>query len=148
MIALDTNVFARFLVDTPDGETDQMRRARALVAGAEKAGVRVHLTTTALVETVWVLERAYRIPRSEIVVGYERVLAAPLFDVASRQQVIDALSRYKDGPGDFADYLIEAQAIAAGAETVYTFDGGLLKGAPFAAPPPTSGSEPVPSSPG
>lgn len=58
MIALDTNVFVRFLVNTPDGDTDQARRARDVVTAAEARGEDILLTHVVLVETVWVLRKA------------------------------------------------------------------------------------------
>jgi predicted nucleic acid-binding protein len=60
MIALDTNVFVRFLVNTPDGETEQVRRARELVTAAERRGEDILVTHVVLVETVWVLRKATR----------------------------------------------------------------------------------------
>ena len=57
MIALDTNVFVRFLVNTPDGDPDQVRRAREVVTAAEVRGEDILLTHVVLVETVWVLRK-------------------------------------------------------------------------------------------
>lgn len=57
MIAIDTNVLVRVVIDEP-GETVQITAARALVADVRN----VFVSQVVLVETVWVLERAYHLP--------------------------------------------------------------------------------------
>lgn len=54
MIAVDTNVLVRFLVDSAD-EPSQSERARALVKATVDAEQEVYVPLVALVETVWVL---------------------------------------------------------------------------------------------
>lgn len=58
MIALDTNVVVRFVVND---DHEQAQRARRLVAAAP-----VLLTTTVVLETEWVLRTVYGIDRSEV----------------------------------------------------------------------------------
>lgn len=81
MVALDTNVFVRFLVDTPDGGTDQVRRARVVVAAAEGRGKDVLVTHVVLVETVWVLRKVYKVPKREVIEAFRAVLASAGFVV-------------------------------------------------------------------
>ncbi|MFA7061261.1 MAG: PIN domain-containing protein [Pedobacter sp.] len=54
MIAVDTNVLIRILVDDP-GAVPQMQAARALLANDEA----LHVPQIVQVETVWVLESTY-----------------------------------------------------------------------------------------
>ena len=58
MIALDTNVVVRLVVND---DHEQAQRARRLVAAAP-----VLLTTTVVLETEWVLRTVYGIDRSEV----------------------------------------------------------------------------------
>lgn len=61
MIAIDTNVLVRVLVDEP-GQPVQVTAARALVSDAGE----VFVLLVVLVETVWVLESAYGLPKSDV----------------------------------------------------------------------------------
>ncbi len=63
MIALDTNVLVRMLIE------DDRRQARIIeetIARAEKNSVPVLILSEVLVETVWVLESVYQCSREEI----------------------------------------------------------------------------------
>ncbi len=134
MIALDTNVFVRFLVNTPDGETEQVRRARELVAAAEQRGEDILVTHVVLVETVWVLRKVYKVPKRDVIAGFREVIASVGFVVEDLPSVEASLAAWEAGKGDFADYLIRVRARALGADAVYTFDGELHGDDGFAEP--------------
>ena len=125
MIALDTNVFVRFLVNTPDGDTDQVRRARDVVTAAEVRGEDILLTHVVLVETVWVLRKVYKVPKRDVIASFREVVASAGFVIEDPVAVEATLTAWEAGKGDFADYLIRFRARALGAEAVYTFDGEL-----------------------
>lgn len=125
MIALDTNVFVRFLVNTSDGETDQVRRAREVVTAAELRGEDILVTHIVLVETVWVLRKVYKVPKREVIGAFRAVLDSAGFVVEDVASADAALDIWAAGKGDFADYLIRVRARALGADAVYTFDGEL-----------------------
>ncbi len=93
-------------MDTPDGDTDQVRRAREVVATAELRGEDVLVTHVVLVETVWVLRKVYKVPKSDVVVAFRAGLASAVFVVE------DVL----------------------GAGAVYTFDSELHRDDGFAEP--------------
>jgi predicted nucleic-acid-binding protein len=61
MIAVDTNVLVRILIDDP-GATQQMQSARALRAKSET----VYVPQIVQVETVWVLESAYGFDKTDV----------------------------------------------------------------------------------
>jgi len=134
VIALDTNVFVRFLVNTPDGETEQVRRARELVTAAERRGEDILITHVVMVETVWVLRKVYKVPKKDVINALRQVVASAGFTLEELVGVEAALDAWTAGKGDFADYLIRARARALGAETVYTFDGELHGNDGFAEP--------------
>lgn len=125
MIALDTNVFVRFLVNTPDGDTDQVRRAREVVTAAEFRGEDILLTHVVLVETVWVLRKVYKVPKRDVIASFREVVASDGFVIEDPVALEAALTAWEAGKGDFADYLIRVRSRALGAATVYTFDGEL-----------------------
>ena len=62
MIALDTNVLVRYLVDD---DAEQALAARTLLEGlaAERTAF---ICREVMLELVWVLERTYRLPRERI----------------------------------------------------------------------------------
>ena len=130
MIALDTNVLVRFLVDD---DPAQCRRARVLVKrAADRKGV--YISDIVLCETVWVLSRAYRLQRKDICRVLRQLLMAREVTLASPDAAAGALDAYEKKKGDFADYLILEHAQAAGCRTVVTFDRALLEEHGFTAP--------------
>ncbi|MBI4816798.1 MAG: PIN domain-containing protein [Deltaproteobacteria bacterium] len=113
MIALDTNVLVRLLV--MDDDEDQRLRAR-------DRGEELLVTPTTLVEGVWVWLRRFKIPKEAVVTFIETMSEAEVVVFSEPVIVREALGAWKSGRGDFADYLIRAQAQAAGARVVATFD--------------------------
>lgn len=131
MINLDTNVLVRFLVrDDPD----QTARARALIADAIDAGRACFVTDVALCELVWVLRRAYRLSREDIVERLRVLLIADHAAFQSRERIARALTAYKTRKGDFADYLLHETGAGAGCGETATFDTALLREPGFVAP--------------
>ena len=124
MIALDTNVVVRLLVDD---DPDQCRRARRLVAEAEKRGEPLWLCDIVLCETVWVLESCYDLRRDAIAAVLKRLVRTRQVRLQSSDQVAAALAAYADGSADLADYLILEHSLAAGCDRLVTFDRELLR---------------------
>lgn len=123
MIALDTNVLVRYLVaDNPE----QALAAQALLAGLTSEQP-AFVCREVIVETVWVLHRAYRFSREEIATVLEDVLTIEGLDVEMANDVASALSQFRKGGADFADLMIAAAAKRSGAEPVYTFDEKFAK---------------------
>ena len=116
MIALDTNVVVRFLVND---EASQARRARALI----KTNV-VFVPMTVLLETEWVLRGGYGLPRAEVVRLLRALLGLPDLATEDPQRIARALD-WHEGGIDFADALHLAGS--AGAERFATFDEKLVK---------------------
>jgi predicted nucleic-acid-binding protein len=131
MIALDTNVLVRFLVED---HKDQSRRATSLIEDTVSRGNELYISDTVMCETVWVLTSAYRFTRSEVSEALARLMRARSVVFSSSDHLVRALQAYRDGKGDFADYLIREIARSAGAETVATFDRKLLKERGFSKP--------------
>ncbi|MBY0271422.1 MAG: type II toxin-antitoxin system VapC family toxin [Burkholderiales bacterium] len=118
MIALDTNVVVRFLVND---EAAQARRARALI----KTNA-VFVPMTVLLETEWVLRGGYGLPRAEVVRLLRALLGLPDLVMEDPQRIARALDWHEEGI-DFADALHLASS--SGAERFTTFDQKLVKAA-------------------
>jgi predicted nucleic-acid-binding protein len=80
------------------------------------------VSVVAMVETVWVLDRAYGLADHAIAAAIERALRADVLVVESEQEVFAAMIALKEGHGSFADALIGAVGARAGCSHTMTFD--------------------------
>lgn len=124
MIALDTNVLVRFLVED---DAAQAERARALLQRAIDSEEPCYVSDVVLCELVWVLERRYKLRRKEICRGLSRLVYAQHLAFSSVEGLSRALEAYERARGDFADYIIREHAWAKGCEAVATFEKDLVK---------------------
>ena len=131
MIALDTNILVRFLVEDDPSQTE---RARGVLQRAIQSNSSCFVSDIVMCEILWVLERSYKFRRTEISEVLGRLLRATHLTFSSTEQLARALEAYRTGLGGFADYLIREHAQARGCEAVVTFDGDLLKESGFVAP--------------
>jgi predicted nucleic-acid-binding protein len=131
VIALDTNILVRFLVED---DADQAEQARALLQRAVDTNSRCYVSDIVMCEIVWVLATSYKLRRADISQALGRLLRARNLSFSSSDQLARALESYSSGRGDFADYLIREHARASGCEAVVTFEGRLLKEPGFVAP--------------
>jgi predicted nucleic-acid-binding protein len=124
MIAVDTNVLIRILVDDP-GAALQMQSSRALLA---KSGI-VYVPQIVQVETVWVLESAYCFDKPSICKILEHLLKHPQFQLQSMEAFEPALALFKQHSADFSDCLILTESTRQNLQ-LFTFDKklGRLKG--------------------
>ncbi len=133
VIALDTNVLLRVLVDD---DARQSARARALIDRALADGASLFISTIVLCETVWVLRSGYGATRDVLTDTLVWLLAAEQLTVESRSDVERATAAFAGGKGDFSDYLIRESARTHGAAAVATFDRALWKSDGFVSPDP------------
>lgn len=127
MIALDTNVLVRFLVQD---EPDQARLAVDVMEALTEA-CPGFVCREVLVELVRVLERAYGRPRTEIATAFDALLSARELVIEASEDVGPAIDRYRGGGHGFADLMIAAAVRRAGAMEFVTFDrraAGLPRG--------------------
>jgi len=121
LVAVDTNVLLRVLVDDP-GNAGQCAAARRRVRQAE----RVYVSEVVLAETVWVLVMSYQFDKQEVLETFARLLENERFVFRSTKVVMDALGLYVDYPVDFADCLILSDGRTHGAPLL-SFDQKLAK---------------------
>ena len=120
MLAVDTNVLVRLLVDDPR-EVEEVALARDAVQGAE----RVLIADLVLVETIWVLRgKKYRFGKTQILDCFNRLLENERYVWNNWDEVSAALGMYVSYDVDFADCMILVKAARAGAELV-TLDRDL-----------------------
>jgi predicted nucleic-acid-binding protein len=75
-----------------------------------------------MVETVWVLDRIYRLSPLELAAVVERMLQADTLSIQNEQEVFTAMIILKTGKGSFADALIGALGAWTGCTSTLTFD--------------------------
>ena len=80
------------------------------------------VSIVAMVETVWVLERAFGLATQDIARAVERVLQTDVLVVENEQEVFTAMIALKEGQGSFADAVIAALGARTGCSYTLTFD--------------------------
>lgn len=103
MIALDTNILARWLLAD---DAVQFAAAKRLLGGAHECTAPL----TVLLELVWVLE-AHKLARADVARGLRALLGLPHFKPREPQVLARCLGWYEQGL-DFADALHLAQSDA------------------------------------
>lgn len=118
MIALDTNVLVRFLVQD---DPEQARLATEAIDQLSDA-VPGFVSREVLVELVWVLERAFRLGRAEIAGALDGLLTSTELVIEGADEVGPAVELYRNDGFGFADLMIAGAARRAGASELVTFD--------------------------
>jgi predicted nucleic-acid-binding protein len=121
VIALDTNVLLRHLAED---DPAQVARVRELLAYLEQTAQRAFINDVVLCELAWVL-RSHGLKRDSIAAKLDKVLSTWTFVFADPEKFSAAIADYRDGRGDFADYLIGRRNAAAGCDHTVTFDKDL-----------------------
>ena len=119
MIAVDTNVLVRILVDDP-GQSGQAQAARRIASEAAQ----LFVPQIVQVEMVWVLQSAYGMNKSDVIRALDHLLHNRAFELQAEDHFLEALGLFKDANIDFADCLILAESQAVKAPLV-TFDKKL-----------------------
>ena len=121
MLAVDTNVLIRALVDDP-GQPAQVEAAKVLL---KKAG-EVFISQIVQVETVWVLETVYALKRNDITEVLDTLALNSAYHIEHEHLFVNALVMFRNNKADFADYLILAAAQNVNI-TLATFDKRLSR---------------------
>jgi predicted nucleic-acid-binding protein len=119
MIGLDTNILVRYL--TQDDPL-QSPKATEIIERRLTEEAPGFVSIVAMVEAVWVLDRAYGLPAQEIAAAVERMLQTDVLVIENEQEVFTAMIALKQGQGSFADCVIAALGARAGCSCTLTFD--------------------------
>jgi predicted nucleic-acid-binding protein len=130
MIALDTNILVRYL--TQD-DAVQSRKATEIIESRLTTRRPGFVSIVAMVEMVWVLDRAYGLASPEIAAAVERMLQVEVLQIENEAEVFTAMIALKEGRGSFADAVIAALGARAGCQYTLTFDQKALRLAGFQA---------------
>lgn len=119
MIGLDTNILVRYLTQDDPVES---QRATGIIERRLTEKTPGFISIVAMVETVWVLDRAYGFSNREIAAAVERMLQMDVFVVENEQEIFFAMVAVKKSQGSFADVVIGALGVRAGCSRTLTFD--------------------------
>jgi len=128
MIGLDTNVLVRYLAQDDPRQSAKAREIFERQLSEENPGF---ISIPAMVETVWVLDRAYGLSSGEIAAAVERILQTDVLVVEHEQIVFTAMIAMKERAGSFADAVIAELGAKAGCAYTLTFDEKALRLAGF-----------------
>lgn len=131
MIGLDSNILIRYLVQDDPLQSPKAAEIIERRLSEENPGF---VSIVAMVETVWVLDRAYGLATHEIAAAVERMLQADVLVVEREQEVFTAMIVLKQGKGSFADAVIAALCARAGCSCTLTFDRKALRLSGFELP--------------
>ena len=121
MIAIDTNVLVRILVDD-EKQKRQNVAARRLAERAKK----VFIPQLVQVEAVWVFKSAHRLTRQHIIFLLDHLLENSAFVLQYEADFTKALQLYKEDNVEFADCVVLVTSVAAQLKLA-TFDRKLAK---------------------
>ena len=131
MIGLDTNILVRYLAQDDPIQSAKASKILETRLTEENPGF---VSIVAMVETVWVLDRAYGLTAREIAEAVERLLQIDVLVVQNEQQVFTAMIALKERDGSFADAMIAALGAWMGCPCTLTFDRKALRLPGFAFP--------------
>jgi predicted nucleic-acid-binding protein len=124
VIALDTNVVVRYIVQDDARQSAAATRLMEKTLGADQPGF---ITLVTLCEIAWVLEGCYEAGRDRIRQVIEGLLGTKQLQVESAEIVWKALRAWQGSSADFSDALVGQVALAHGAARTVTFDKAAAK---------------------
>jgi predicted nucleic-acid-binding protein len=124
MIALDTNVLLRFLVEDDPTQSPKAVEVIERRMTMENPGF---VSLVCVLEIVWVLGSLYKRSRTQIADHIEMILAADTLEVQNEQEVYMAVIALRNGSGSFEDALIGALGVWRGCSATLTFDQNAAK---------------------
>jgi predicted nucleic-acid-binding protein len=122
MIGLDTNVLLRLVLDD---DPEQAERARSYFGAATKDGPAI-INPIVLAELAWTAAKQLKLAKSEVIAILDGILASDDLQVVNHQSAVRALTAYRAGKADFADYYLSFMNIELGCTATATFDGNAL----------------------
>ncbi|MBW2649768.1 MAG: PIN domain-containing protein [Deltaproteobacteria bacterium] len=119
MKALDTNVLVRFLVRDDKRQAETVYR---IFKQAESDKEVLFVPLLVVLETVWVLESVYSIPRQDILDSINELILMPILEFEAQSAILNFAASARETKVNLPDLLIAHSAKFSGCECVLTFD--------------------------
>jgi predicted nucleic-acid-binding protein len=116
---LDTSILIRYF--TQD-DPRKANRCEQLFRHAESGRTTLYLTHLAVAETVWVLSKAYRMPKAALTEGIRRLLNTPNVVCEKAPLILVALDLFEIHDISFIDAYHAVILPAQGITTLYSYD--------------------------
>lgn len=128
MVALDTNLIIRFLV------RDDEQQAGLVLTRFQEAEKKKELFLTPILvvlESIWVLESAYKMGRQDIIASFACLRQMPIIEFENDEVIERFLLEGNLSNNDLSDLLIGISASMFGCDTVLSFDKKAAKSSFF-----------------
>ena len=129
MIGIDINILVRYI--TQDDEL-QSGVATEFIENYCSNGNKIFVNHLVICELVWVLKKCYKLSKPKTINVIEHILQVSQFSIENAQVIWQALTDYKRGSADFADYVVGRTNIFNNCEETITFDKKTSKSKGFA----------------
>ena len=121
---IDTSVILRILTKDDEAKMGDVVR---LIKDSGKNGIYLHVLPIALIETVFVLEKIYKLRKAEIKELIDGILNTPELHCELENIFRKAVSLYAEKNIKFGDALMSSWALQKGVSVVYTYDNKDFK---------------------
>lgn len=122
--ALDTNVLVRFLVRDHE---EQAQKAYRVFAQAESEKEPLFVPQVVVLETIWVLQSVYGVPRKEVLDSIDALLRMTVLEFEAHTVIQSFVAGARETKIEPSDVLIAAAAKNSGCERVLTLDRRAAK---------------------
>ena len=119
MIGIDTNILVRYI--TQDDKL-QSGVATDFIENYCSNGNKIFVNHLVICELVWVLKKCYKLSKQKTINVIEHILQISQFCIENAQVIWQALTDYKRGSADFADYVVGRTNTFNNCEETITFD--------------------------
>ena len=116
---VDANVFLRYFTDSDPAKA---QRAKALLERVERGAEKVTTDTLVVFETVFTLQRTYKVPKVQIREMMADLLALPGIQLRGKRLILDALDLYVEKNVSFVDAYLAVAMKARGLSEIYSWD--------------------------
>jgi predicted nucleic-acid-binding protein len=123
-IYADTNMFIRFFTSHPEDQSEKANRFFIKVSLKE---AQLFVCDIVISETVYVLEKVYKVNRNEIYEKIHSILNMENIIIENKSIIVNALNYYKDKNINFNDAYLASHAIKNNINKVFTFDNDFKK---------------------
>ena len=119
MTFLDTNIILRYLTwDDPQ----KAGRCEMLFKRAAAGKEILYTTTLVIAEVIWVLEKAYKLAKSEIVTHVQKILNTPNINIDEQDILLAAIGLYELKNIDFIDAYNAISMETKNINSLYSYD--------------------------
>ena len=119
---IDTNVILRYLLGD---HAELSPKAEAFMLAVSKGTKKADIMDVVIVECIYVMNKFYKIPKSEIVGKLSGILNFAGIVNTGKSKILAALLKYRDSNVDIVDCILAANS--SNSRIVISFDNDLIK---------------------